>query len=379
MTIVFYASITIISIGMFRTVVKYASGLSNNTANRLSIGNFLCCILWFIWVIVATFRPVGAGYGGADAQSYIDFFESGVLTYIQRYELINSLADLLGYREPLFVLLNYVIRLVTDDYRVLFFCVYGIIAFSTIVFSKAFFTKESHLYPFAMAFCTFVYCFNIFRGGLCVSFCMLAFVQLKKKKFCSGAILVFIGAMIHYVGLCFFVVWAIVLISERIKIEFTTRRLLLWSVEANVITFLLSSIIAQFFIGTKYEVYFSEDIVVNILGNIPGIVCCVIAILLYDFEKNNYDHKIVILALFVCLSLKYLSIGLGGWRINDFFILIEMVFFAEIWSNNRRLRIMCGRHDFMKTIICAFFLIRLFQFWHSLYESSSVFPYFGIM
>lgn len=368
-TILLYANISFLTVAFSKYAFK-----KRNIKQAASTKSLCFIVLWVVLVIFATFRPVGQGYGGADALEYIKYFENLDFNYISEYFNLRSLNDLLARREPLYYFLNFVIRLISSDYHVLFFVIYGFIVSSHLFFISNFYNNKSPFITLLISISTLIYSFNIIRGGISVAFSLLSFVALSNKKYWKSVFLCLVGALFHFIGIFFIFVIVLIAVVDHFKKEHSSVWLFLFAILANVAIFFLSKSISNFLSTTKYAAYLNREKTYSVIGHIPSIIVSLIAIFSYKKMKNDRKCKIIILALVVQLSLEYATIQLGIWRISDYFKLITMVFLAQSIENSH---LITGKsHVLYKIIIYVLFFVVAFQAYKSLYESSCVFPYF---
>ena len=338
---------------------------------RIKIGYV---IVWLTMVILAVYRPVGFGYGGADALGYIKYFEELNLSSLHDYLSIKSISELLNRREPLYFLLNYLIRLFTNDYHVLFFVIYGFIAYVYLRVVNDFYKRDSSFVTTFIVLSSYIYSFNIVRGGISVGFCMLSIFPLLKKEYSKSVLYCFLGVLFHYVAICFLGVILLRLLADRSPKLFSRLKLFVIVLMVNVACILGAATISAFFGNTKYAVYFRNTVSYSFFGHIPAIVVCIIAIVIQKKVYEDREFSTINIALAVQLSLMYATIYLGAWRVSDYFSLISMVFFSKAISSSR---IISKRNAlFFRTMIYVLFFVTLFQAYKSLYESSYVFPFF---
>lgn len=261
---------------------------------------------WGIFTSLAALRYVGDGYGGADAQNYIDCFLYG-------YEYSS---------EKLFYFIGRVIRSFTDNYHVYFFFVYGIIVAGILLFAKEIFEREVSIPILFLYFNIYCTSFGVLRQWLAIAIGMMALVLIKKKRKILGFMVAICSGLIHFTMLAMGVVVAayyiVCWISKHIKSgQVLPQKLITSGIAINLITIFLSGIVIVIVSKGEYSAYVDVSVLSSVswLGYIPSIVCLILC-LYYEREIVTDDYsKLQIFCAWAHFSTLYLSIALGFSRL----------------------------------------------------------------
>ena len=167
-TLIFYFIMGMVSMFALQSVKKkdVISGQQQKMLNKAYIA-------WFaIWVIVAVFRKVSIGIGGSDAISYKEFFEYCLHPKAGTVRAIAYANHLdIGYQ-----ILCKIIRRFTEDYHVLFFIIYGILAFAYIWFFNELSMKSISYGPMMISFYLMLRGFSSIRTNLSAALLLISCV-----------------------------------------------------------------------------------------------------------------------------------------------------------------------------------------------------------
>lgn len=368
-TWVLYISLSFLCVLLSRKMIdrKYAIGLKGNALND----TYIAAVFFFVLVFFAVFRTVlPDGTGGSDAYGYLQWFDNAPsIDEFFRYFKFN---ELLKDREPVFLLLNSIIKGISSSHRFYFLITYSIVVAGFIYFVYNLFRKDSYFFFLILLIPCYIHSFNVMRSWISVSICMFAFVQIIRRNWLKSIVLVAVAAMFHYMAMCFFFVIIASLVEERMKHLITGFRLIIVGVGMNFLTFVLKNSIQTFIMTTKYSYYENLfDGEVSLLGYTPPIMICLIGMMLYDHYKHNNIMSKCIVAVFVNFSLAYATIFLFAWRINDFFALIRIVILSEFCVFLYKK----GSVSIMNIFVYLFAIIVFFQQFFRMRASSHVFPY----
>lgn len=142
-----------------------------------------------VWVVFATWRGVGQGFGGSDAPTYVAYFQvcldsSSDNLYVEHSDLV-------------FALINQALRLVTCDYHVLFVILYGLIVCSYIYVVKTFRIKSSSLVPLVAVIYIYIRGFSSLRMNVAVAFVLVSVCLLFRGKTKSAVFFAIISVLTH--------------------------------------------------------------------------------------------------------------------------------------------------------------------------------------
>ncbi len=138
------------------------------------------------------------GTGGIDAYTYQTMF------YSARY--YTSLIDFFSSSrmEPLYKVLCYIFCKLFNDFRVFLFVVYFISYICYAYFFKYIYIKREGIISWLGTFVIVAYLFQMFntlRHGIAISFSMVFFILLEKKRFFLSLLFLAVSSMFHYSAL----------------------------------------------------------------------------------------------------------------------------------------------------------------------------------
>lgn len=366
---VFLCSICKFALSGIRFNNKYS--LVVNFKDRGYIFSFLVLVLSFF----SAFRKVTPYQGGTDAYSYVyDFLNSSYNDILYRGFFDNLIE--LRITEPLFMLLTIFVRSLTDNYHLYFLVCYTIIAYSICKYIFHYYNSQSCFVSLVLAFSFILYSFNILRGSLAVSLCLLGFVFFDKKKWLKGLLLIISASLIHYTALCCLLIFILWYSFEKDIIKFERKDLIFIIVSINLFFIIMSDSISNYMLSTKYALYFSSEYDMSILGRIHDWFFGLFLIYIYPYVKNrNLARSIILLSLYYGLT--YFIVYLMGWRISDYFLFIKIYVFSLLPSevyrlfNSKDLRI----YYIFTLLLYSYILMCYFQYMYQMYRTSGIFPY----
>ena len=117
------------------------------TQKKVKLSNCYFVVWFVIWIFVTVFRKVDYNIGGSDAIEYVHYFQ----------DCLNSGLNTLyaNHLDKGFQLLTKAIRLVTANYHVYFFILYGVIIFAYAEFINELAPTNIYYEPMVLTF--FVY------------------------------------------------------------------------------------------------------------------------------------------------------------------------------------------------------------------------------
>lgn len=339
-------------------------------------------LLWlFIWTFFAAFRHVSFYIGGADAKSYIGFFEKCNNVYYDAWMLHAG-------HDVLFKWINKIIRFITDDYHAYFLIVYGFMTFASIAFAQRFSRKEFNIAPYLLVFYLYLRSYNTLRTNLAIAFILIGLIYFADKKITKAYLWTFASVLIHKASL----LYALALIFIHV---FQKRRLTL---KVASIMILCSVIAASLF--QDWFTMFAGD--VDLGGSYASYAVMTESEgFLTNFWKIAFEQ--IILGLFMALNSTKIKNYINSlaerntlnvlWHLCIFdMITIPVTFYLNIWRGYEYLYIprivMWGlilylytykRPKYVRIIYTGLYII-LFTAWMSFriertYEDSALMPY----
>lgn len=343
-------------------------------------------ISWYlVWLFFAVFRKVSPGLGGADANSYVDYFQH-CLDAVQTN--IYSYRTEVGWR-----LFNKVIRYITGDYHLLFVIVYSVIIWSLIYFIHEFWGEYSNKIPLFVVVYGYLITFNIIRSGFAIALCLIASVLLYKKKYLSSVVLAIASIFIHSASVFYVGFWIFYWLYKR-KEKIQPWKLLGWSIIGSWIgrivqILILSNKLTNAIAGTPLKVYAAISLNSSFFEDYWKIVVqqllLIVALLLFNkriscFVESITDIEIKFKIKYVQLMCSYDLLLIPAmyilhvWRAVDYFFLPRLIMWGLILNILQGTFIHSQRwiisaSSYIVTVI--YFVFRIF----TVYDISCLMPY----
>lgn len=162
-----YVVMGIVSMISLNNALKYREICKSKSLLHLSYGII-------VWTIFSSFRVVDYGIGGADALSYIGYFEN-CISGLKVYPYSDHMDWLMG------VIIK-AIRYCTKSHYVFFMIVYGFMAWSYFFFCYKYAPKKSSCVSYFLLFYLYLRSFCTLRSNFCISFILLGLVSLLYLK-----------------------------------------------------------------------------------------------------------------------------------------------------------------------------------------------------
>lgn len=166
-----YISMGIISMWSINGIKK----TEYRTRKKIKLSNHYFVVWFTIWIFVTVFRRVDYNIGGSDAIEYVHYFQDCL------NKGLNTLYA--NHLDRGFQLLTKAIRLVTLDYHVYFFVLYGAIIVAYAIFINELTPTNICYEPMVLVFFVYLRGYTSLRTNLSVAFFMLSILYLYKKKY----------------------------------------------------------------------------------------------------------------------------------------------------------------------------------------------------
>lgn len=328
---------------------------------------FLTCVL----TVFAAGRMVDVtGLGGTDAWTYVrDFysFSNPLSAYI-----VLSRILLLKSREPGYYLVAWVIRQITTNYKVYFLVVYAIISYGISRFAVFFTRGKKEFLCSGILVCAYLHSFNVMRNWVAIAFLMLAYVAGAQNKKRRSVILYVIAVCFHYSVAVFIAS----LIACRLvsRFEWTRFRLTVCCIAGCVIVVLASGVIRMLLTGTKYASY--ANLRSSMLGYAPVVFITILSIYHYPILlRGNPGNKALVLMNVVNTCLIYVFVYVGGYRINDAFIITRFLLLVEVVRAYFSRNVRVPHRQLYQLLMYLFLVMYAVQQYLNICETSGILPY----
>lgn len=339
-------------------LVQWAGIYSNVKHIRI---NWPYILMFLLLLFVFTFRSENTG---ADTIEYVKIFKAST----QLVEF-NNLLDTFNYYEPLFLLVNYLVRLITENYTVYFFVCGCIISYSYVRFIYTFWdAKKNHLFLVIFA-AAFHYDLNVLRSALATSFVLLSLCSIYEKRYFKSVMLIMIGILFHYTAIINIplpIFYYLIEKKEKISKKKTVVLLFIGMLILFVIVPKLSGILSF----TRYQSYLGNMNTVNILGLWNIIATIGLAILMFHSKKikTRRGNCLVVFALYNIVPL-ILNINLGMYRVTGFYLMPRISLWDEKISEYK------GSNRLIVNGISLILVLIILLFKMSRYSSNPGFAY----
>ena len=349
-------------LGCVIALLCYVGDLSQRRYNhneRSARCKYLLCVsskwpYFVIFIILLFFFTFRSKYVGADTIEYVKFFSSS-----KDYVESTPFLDAIIVYEPLFLLVNYIVRVLTDSYTIYFLVCGCVIAYSFVRFFRVFWNKKRSFIYIILFVSSYYYFMNVMRFGLGTSFVMLSMCALYEKKYWKSILLTLVGALFHYtmvIQLPLVVYYYLVDKNGRTR----KNRAFLLLVSGVALLAVLLPRVNTLLSSTKYQAYLRNNLdSVNILGlwNIIGVVliACIFFYFLKGREKKT--NILVISGMYNIVPL-LLIIFVGAYRVGDIYSMTRISLLDEIPSRFPRNEQVIIK--LLSMIIVIFFLLYKF-------------------
>lgn len=338
-------------------------------------------IVLVIWTFLASFRGVGWGLGGMDAETYVNDY-IGCLKTSSMSE--HATSDLL------FLWFQQLLRRFTSDYHLFFFISYGFIVASFILFIKRFTFKFSSFIPFVLAFYLYLRGYNTLRSNLAIACTLIGLVNIANSQY-KWAYLFMICACFVHKG-CILSALSIpylhVVIKKSVKYRYIVAMGFILFISAATLRDLFISYASTVDLGGAYGSYasmakenngwmsgFTENLMQYLLAIIVLLSISKIRRVMIGYdEKTNRTVNILLYICFFDMMLIPFNVMLGIWRGYEFFYVPRLcmwsvIIFAYIGKMHRHARNITQIILFFGYI--SWFIFRLSR----TYTDSALMPY----
>lgn len=347
---------------------------NNQKSNNLRIKSkvMLCQLCFLIFpFLVAAFRLITPeGIGGSDIIAYQQIFEDSNQLNIS---LIRVL--LLKETEPLYKVLNFVVRKYTDNFRYLLIIHHAIILYCMMKFIQKFFNKYCYSGILILTVIPFVYSFSAMRSSLAVFISLLAFTYYNKNRKIAF-LLVVISVLFHFTALIlipFFVLdWFF-----NIKMKQRKTWLLILTSIASVVAYIALNIGKSFLATTKYRPYLLQSM--SIRGQLIIILLFVLCIIFYKDMAYTKENRLLLNLIFYNVMILPFVLLAGAYRLNEFFVFPRIFMWGILTVTIKRKYFPLIRDRYLINIMATFCIIAWFMLRLYRMISAGIMPYHFII
>lgn len=297
--------------------------LTISIGNRKKVNlNIWFFLMFLLFLFLYTFK---SWTYGADGEYYYEAFK-----------LSTSFHNELNVTwEPLFLLFNYTIRHVTDNYTIYCFFAGLVISFGYVHFIHEFWTtKEDSLFLILIS-TEFFYDMNIMRSGIGGAFLLLSLCYLKKSNIKKAFLFSIIALLFHYtliVHLVFLIFYCLVSRHNGINSRFSRTRVFSYEIIAFVGSFGASYLLRKMLVGTRYEWYF-DAMTPTVIGSWSIIMSSILAVIaLYRKRYDNCVGISIISSLYSILLIPPVVI-LGAYRLTQYHFSVRLLLWGWVFKD----------------------------------------------
>lgn len=303
-------------------LVKKGAVLNNKVYSDTSNSNRYYFLAFLVFVLTYTMKDLEYG---ADTMNYYNAWFNTI-----RFNYVPGVTW-----EPLYLLFNYLTRLITDDYTIYFFFAAVIISKGYMSFLRRFWKTDCDFGFLILVSLSFAYDMNIMRSAMGMAFVLCSFCALEKKRYSKAFVLSVIGMLFHYtliINLVFIVFYIFLKNYKRLSVDKLVLFFILTIIITCIFTFLGKNVLA----GGRYDRMDHSS--PNLLGQWPIFMTGIMAlyILLKNKDVNGRVHFAVIASIFSVILLVPYRL-LGAYRLLNYYTLPRLLlwdYFIKIFVNN---------------------------------------------
>lgn len=294
---------------------------NRNNATSIYLGkiklvktNIWYALMFFLLLFLYTFKSMKYG---ADSGTYVTAFRLAT-------SMFNELNK--GW-EPLFILFNFLIRKITDNYTVYFFFAGVIVAYGYVRYIREFWTgKEDSLFLILISI-SFFYDLNIMRSGIGCSFLLISLCHLKNDNFGKAVVLSIVALLFQYtliVHFFFLVFYWVVNRRDQNLNQISINRAIIYEILGFILVLGATYILKRLLVGTRYAYYFNT-MTPTILGNWSIILSFMLAIIVLCRKVEDKRINIAMMAALYSFLLIPPVIIIGAYRLTQYHFPIRIL------------------------------------------------------
>lgn len=353
MTLLLYMfSAIAVSLFCYRgSLMNERSGSGSRRWNRY----YICAFMWL--VLLATVRNSNVG---SDIEFYVEYFENKIEF---RYDW-SRFFSFYQY-EPGFQAWFWLIRKISDNYRVMFLLTYSFVAYAYIAFFKEMFDSKNGIIFMQVFIFYFSGNMSGVRAAIGMSFVFLATIALKDERYCKSVVLTIAGMMFHYTMIYNLYIILAAFLLRKVSIW---QKKLWWTsliILAIGLSGVLLNIFQKVFTGTKYDFYFVDASELSFTGSMIYLFFAIACILYFiDIESKGKESKISLIVSMSFLVTYPVLFLLGAYRIPYYYVPVRLKVWGDIeqefekhftYESAKVVRIMC------QILIWLYLIYRFFK------------------
>ena len=356
----YFVSVVVVffcKIGIGRTVYVGVDGTNSFMCNRKD-GILPSFIAYVILVLLATLR---SNMVGSDTWKYVDDFLFVDYQDLKEFDWKQLL--LFHQTEPLYLLFVRFVRSFTDNYHILFLCLYSMVAASYILFIRHFLKKELNASFLKLFIVFYVGNMSGMRSALATIPLLLSFISLDNGHYKKAIVYSIVAFFCHYTMLYnIFIVLGVWLV-KKVKSLQNSR----WICFAFIGTFAISVVGASsllgFFAETKYSFYTDTASEQSFLGSTIYVVFGLLLLLYFKTFNKIYSYQTLLYVCVLLLITYPLIYVTAAYRIPHYYALPRLIMWCAITTY---LGYRYSRYKVMINIGCdlivfAYMLLRFYK------------------
>lgn len=369
---------------MFLYVITKQKQLELETKKTVPLWSGPYLFIGLFMVIIASYRLINHGIGGADTPNYIKLFEHCNDKFLQTWDWY--LHTDLGFRY-----FNKFIRLFTSDYHIFFLIVYALNIFAYIGFLNEFLPKRSVFIPCILIVFIYWRGMSSIRSNTAIAVMMISMIMLHRRQKYSCILFGLLSLIIHKVSFVYFLFLPFYYILKK------KRHQLIYYTFLLVVIILTIRPLQNYFLlyfndvdlGGAYTSYASQSLKSSFYDNYWKIAFeqLLLAIALVYFNKpirkfwvlkDRVDKRRISLIWLMCIFdfvMIPVCFVMGVWRGYEFFYLPRIVMWCEILYVVKRSYYIKNNKSTYPLICLILFSAWLWFRFYNMWESSHLMPY----
>ena len=278
--------------------------------------------IFIILLFVFSFRDSSVG---ADTQGYID-----AIRETKTISFTLTVNGLLSSREPLFLIVSYLLQKITTNYTVYLFFWGIIISYAYTKYIKVFWNDKNAFVFLVMFVAEFHYGLNVLRTAIGAAFVLLSLCAYAEKKTKKSIILGICAVMFHYTAIVHMPLLILLHVIDNYE-KIGKKKAIIFLILGSALTMFIIPYALRYFVSTRYHKYVETLGAGNVLGRWYVIITIAYSIILLFKKKNGTrDEKITIITCAYNIILLLLNVFLGAYRVINLYTMPRI----SLWSAN---------------------------------------------
>lgn len=332
-TFFLYYFVSIVVVALCKAGVNHDVCDNGNSVKRSKSGNLYYVIAFIILVLLATVR---SDQVGSDTWKYIETFNN-----ISKNDFQFDWARMLSFYEvePGYQYFIISVKSISENYHVLFLCLYSLVSFSYLYFIRHFLQKGISSSFLKLFILFYVANMSGMRSALATVPFLFSLVSLEKKSFVYSFLFSTLAVLCHYTMIFnYAIIMGYYVLAKWPKL-WNSKNIVLLMVGSLAIAVAGSGSLLGMFADTKYSFY-TENL--NNLTLTGSIFYAIFGVLLY-FSKNGVQQNTRMDSLLKIAGLFTLAYPIifvtGAYRIPNYYALPRLImwcYFVSYFFPNKK-------------------------------------------